>query len=182
MTNPTVMMSRAFARYCSIPVMAAAQCMTTAMTAKLYPARVNAGICPSSERCNSTGGKRLRQQNVAAIRNDDAGDEFCMARRTASDPKFHRNARPAAVADNQLPRLAAPRSRRNSARKIPKMIAPAVCPMMLIRIGSCRLDIPIFIVSALEERAQRERDQRGRFRHRREILPVNNRRRRVRSF
>ena len=75
-TNPTVMMSRAFALYCSIPVIAAAQCIATAMTARPYPVKANAGICPSSERCNSTGGKRLRQQNVAAIRNDDAGDEF----------------------------------------------------------------------------------------------------------
>ncbi len=54
------------------------------------------------------------------------------AMRTASEPTFHKNARLAAATESQLPRRRVPaRSRSSRYRKMPKMIAPAVCPSVL---------------------------------------------------
>jgi hypothetical protein len=61
---------------------------------------------------------------------------------TARDPIFHKNAKAAALRDLQLLRKpVGAQSRKRSTRKIPKMMAPAECPIMLTSCDSSMPDI-----------------------------------------
>jgi hypothetical protein len=62
--------------------------------------------------------------------------------RTAKDPIFHKKAKAAALRDRQLLRKpVGARSRKRSTRKIPKMMAPAECPIVLTSCDSSMPDI-----------------------------------------
>src|ERR1700736_2882742 len=114
--------------------------MATARKLSTYPAPIIGRSWPSSERSKRTAGSRLRTEKLNAPRRSDRLPRLCVS--TARDPIFHKKAKAAALRDLQLLRKpVGARSRKRSTRKIPKMMAPAECPIMLTSCDSSMPDI-----------------------------------------